>query len=414
MISNSEAKKRQKESAGSLVFAWRKVHKRMADFSGAANKAVPGHSWTTMRCDDPKCAETHKHTQILTIDKAGGSSGEGGVEGEEGEQGGEEERLRQVPPASRIITPQDVSDVAFSPGEETIFVIGTQGMKVTVIAGLEAFAGSLEVLVLRSNLIASLDGVEPLTCLKKLELYDNQVENFEARHLQGLTQLTVLDLSFNAIRSMAAVACCPLLQELYLAQNKLKVVEGLHSLSELQILDLGANRIRSLAGCGLETCVALRSLWLGKNKIEALADAGIGALQNLEKLDVQNNRLVCVLSGEVPLSVRELYLACNGLASLEGGLLDLCAAGKLHTLDLSSNPLRSLEGVGGFGPCLEELWLTSVQLQEPADLEPLRGLERLQCLYLEHSPVMKALAERYQPILREIVPSLIQIDALCL
>lgn len=366
-----------------------------------------------MRCEDPKCIELHKHTQVLTIDKpskSGGSSsnsvGGGDVDATEGDA----DDQARLPPTSRIITPQDVSDAPFAEGEDAIFVIGTQGLKVTVIAGLEAFAGSLQTLVLRSNLIASLDGVAPLTCLRKLELYDNQVEGLEVRHLQGLSQLVVLDLSFNAIRNMAAVACCPLLQELYLAQNKLKAAEGLRGLSHLQVLDLGANRIRSLQGCGLETCVALRSLWLGKNKLEAL-DAGIGALPALEKLDVQNNRIVCVPTGEVPASVRELYLACNGIPAL-GGLLELTAASNLQTLDLSSNPLRSLEGVGGFGPCLEELWLTSVKLQEPSDLDSLRGLTRLQCLYLEHSPVMRGLGERYQPLMRELVPSLVQLDAL--
>jgi len=55
----------------------------------------------------------------------------------------------------------------------------------------------------------------------------------------------VLDLSFNAIREMIPLAgCCPLLEELYIAQNKLRQIEGLEGLVHLRTLDLGANRIR--------------------------------------------------------------------------------------------------------------------------------------------------------------------------
>lgn len=79
--------------------------------------------------------------------------------------------------------------------------------------------------------------------LEKLELYDNHIEVIQNIH--HLSNLKVLDLSFNAIREMISLAsCCPLLEELYIAQNKLRTIEGLEGLVHLRTLDLGANRIR--------------------------------------------------------------------------------------------------------------------------------------------------------------------------
>jgi protein phosphatase 1 regulatory subunit 7 len=218
---------------------------------------------------------------------------------------------------------------------------------------------NLRQLVLRSCLIASMEGVETLTTLKHLELYDNQVEAIS--HIDRLTQLTVLDISFNCIRDMSPVAACPLLEELYIAQvcvatpqcirrywnsyilfsvqNKLRKIEGLAGLTRLRTLDLGANRIRvrllrwiSVArrGChlwsfcsyrqvieGLENCTALNSLWLGKNKIETVD--GLETLVNLKQLDIQNNRLTSLGTGLQHLhQLQERYWACKGVPIVEG------------------------------------------------------------------------------------------------
>jgi Leucine-rich repeat (LRR) protein len=43
---------------------------------------------------------------------------------------------------------------------------------------------------------------------------------------------------------MSPVAVLPNLEELYLAQNKLRKISGIQEMRHLRILDLGANRIR--------------------------------------------------------------------------------------------------------------------------------------------------------------------------
>jgi hypothetical protein len=167
-----------------------------------------------------------------------------------------------LPPAERNISPKDVLE--FTDEDESICIIGTWGGKVTRIAGLEKMTKIKEV-ILRSCLVGSMEGIEDLVTLQKLELYDNQIEQISS--LDRLLNLKILDLSFNSIRVMTPdlAQCCPLLEELYIAQNKLRKIEGLEGLSHLRVLDLGANRIRSMEG--LSTLTSMQSLWLGKNKV---------------------------------------------------------------------------------------------------------------------------------------------------
>lgn len=245
-----------------------------------------------------------------------------------------------------------------------------------------------------------MEGLEDLTALEKLEFYDNQIESVEC--ISSLSQLRILDLSFNAIREMIPLAsCCPLLEELYMAQNKLRRIEGLEGLVHLRTLDLGANRIRTIEG--LESNTALQSLWLGKNKIEAIA--GLETLSQLRQLDIQNNRLTTLGNGlAAQVHLEELYLAWNAIDSLHG----LPPSQALNTVDLSKNKIASLEGVQEHAG-LRELWLSNSFLDSFASLAPLTELPQLTCLYLEHSPIAKDF--EYRKTITRMLPALEQLDA---
>ena len=70
--------------------------------------------------------------------------------------------------------------------------------------------------------------------------------------------------------------------------------------------------------------------------------SGIGQFKLLRQLDIQNNRLTSL--GEEMLDMNyleELYLACNGIESVQG----LPRSSRLNTLDLSNNPLKSIQGI---------------------------------------------------------------------
>lgn len=246
-----------------------------------------------------------------------------------------------------------------------------------------------------------MEGVQDLVALEKLELYDNQVESIS--HIHRLQSLRILDLSFNAIREIIPLAeHVPLLEELYVAQNKLKAIQGLDGLTELRVLDLGANRIRVIEG--LSTNTKLKSLWLGKNKIEEIV--GLDSLVDLEQLDIQNNRLTALGHGLRCLrKLRELYLACNRIPSLEG-LPE--APSSLEIVDLSTNGVVSVDGADQH-PTLQELWLTSSALDSDEKLQPLSRLPSLTCLYLEHSPIAKDF--EYRMTVTRMLTRLDQLDA---
>jgi len=309
----------------------------------------------------------------------------------------EEKDEHYVPPSERLVIPADVCE--FKVGDSVIFVVGTRGEKVTRIGGLDHMATSLQELVLRSCLIADMDGAQNLTSLKKLELYDNQVEALIP--LPKLTSLTILDISFNAIREMGPVASCPLLEELYIAQNKLRKIEGLENLTRLRTLDLGANRIREMQG--LSSLTNLESLWLGKNKIEEIA--GIECLSKLRQLDVQNNRLRAIGTNLLTLSsLEELYLACNAIENVNG----LPPLSPLGTVDFSTNRIASVAGIEQHKH-LTEVWMTASKLASFDDLKPLTALPALECLYLEHSPIASDFEYRIR--ITQMLPSLVQLDA---
>jgi len=388
-----------------------KEQSTQAAASKSTRTVKAGQTWTRkLRCIDPACVVDHAGGEQHDFEKVEDTGGAGDAEEEEGVGEGEE----YVAPADRIVVPLDVLSPIPEAGEECVYIVGTRGVKVTRIAGLEYLADSLEELVLRSNLIAAMEGVQTLEKLTKLELYDNQIEVIS--HIEALSRLTILDLSYNAIRSMAPVACCPLLQELYLAQNKLKVIEGVSGLVHLRCLDLGANRLRSMGDCGLDTLRSLQSLWLGKNKIERIED--INALPRLRQFDCQNNRLTTLVweeeesKGDAPsrtgiaalTSLEELYLACNALQNLHG----MPHGSPLGTIDLSTNQISSLDGIQTI-PHVTELWMTASKLTSFEELEALKALQGLECLYLEHSPI--AADYEYRIRVTEMLPSLRQLDA---
>ena len=333
-------------------------------------------------------------------------------------------------PADRVRYPWDVVEedgggnnahLAFPPPGGELIVVGTAGQKITRMGGQQLVArcgADLTRLVLRSHLLRRMDGMGGFDRLELLELYDNQIEALEGLDdgdggKPGVT-LRVLDMSYNVIRDMGPVRLCPNLEELYLANNKLKNIEGLGQLKKLRKIDLGANRIRTMPEEELSGLENLEELWLGKNKIESIG--GLDRLTKLRRLDVQANRLTRVenLTAQVN-TLKEIYLAHNGIddegASCETGLaLNFTA---LNTIDLSRNRLKSTKPFAHL-LALEELWLSGNSIQTFDDVEPLSVLGTrdgacLEGIYLEMNPVAGDF--EYRKKLAQMIPSLKQIDA---
>jgi len=219
----------------------------------------------------------------------------------------------------------------------------------------------------------------------------------------------VLDISYNVIRDMGPVSFCPNLQELYIAQNKIKSIKGLKQLKLLRKIDLGANRIRVMEEEELSGLVNLEELWLGKNKIEHIG--GLSKLTKLRRLDVQSNRLTKIEHLEAQVNtLEELYLAHNAI-DIEGGKCETGLAlqfTQLNTVDLTRNRLTDTSPFAHL-TSLSDLWISGNDIKTFDDVEHLRGLTELDAVYLEYNPVASEF--EYRKKIAALVPSLTQIDA---
>mmetsp|Transcript_5243 Transcript_5243/g.11372 ORF Transcript_5243/g.11372 Transcript_5243/m.11372 type:complete len:500 (+) Transcript_5243:79-1578(+) len=324
-------------------------------------------------------------------------------------------------PANAVRYPWDV--IQIDPTETDLSIVGTAGQKITRMGSNlhEHVSKDMTHLVLRSHLIRTMEGIRNLKKLELLELYDNIVD--ELNELDGSSangsgdgdglpgkNLRVLDISYNVIRDMGPVSLCPNLQELYIAQNKIKSITGIKHLKLLRKIDLGANRIRTIPEDELSSLENLEELWLGKNKIEQIT--GLSKLTKLRRLDVQSNRLTKIENLEAQVdTLEELYLAHNGI-DVDGAK---CPSGlalpftNLNTIDMSRNRLTDASPFGHLATCLTDLWISGNQITTFEDIEPLQQLTELDSVYLEYNPVASEF--EYRKKLAEMIPSLTQIDA---
>jgi Leucine-rich repeat (LRR) protein len=97
-----------------------------------------------------------------------------------------------------------------------------------------------------------MENLSHLTALERLELYDNQI--LTLAELAPLSKLRILDMSYNLINNMSAVAACPLLEEVYIAQNRLRTIQGLEGLTRLRkVSDFLSNDVEAAFISALQT-----------------------------------------------------------------------------------------------------------------------------------------------------------------
>jgi len=124
----------------------------------------------------------------------------------------------QLGTVPKVRYPMDVADI--NPSDSELILVGTAGQKITHIGPdfYTFLSPDLTQLILRSHLIRKMEGLQGLTKLELLELYDNQVDTLECldageNGAPGQT-IRVLDISYNVIRDMQPVEVCPNLVEL--------------------------------------------------------------------------------------------------------------------------------------------------------------------------------------------------------
>ncbi|KAJ7170623.1 L domain-like protein [Mycena crocata] len=270
---------------------------------------------------------------------------------------------------------------------------------------LPRFAAHLKKLCLRQNFISHLDPeiFQPLTKLQELDLYDNKVKHV-GNSLDELSELSVLDLSFNLIRTVPeALQHLPSLQTVYFVQNRINKINNLHASTSLRSLELGGNKIRKIEN--LDALVNLEELWIGKNKITKLEN--LGTLKRLKILSLQSNRITKLEGLEELDTLEELYLSHNGVERLEGLEHNL----KLTTLDLGNNFIPELENISHLSH-LQELWMSGNKIPTLHALDSqLKNITTLETLYLEGNPCQTTDMAGYRRKIILALPQLKQIDA---
>jgi protein phosphatase 1 regulatory subunit 7 len=126
-------------------------------------------------------------------------------------------------------------------------------------------------------------------------------------------------------------------------------------------------------------------------------------LTNLTFITLQSNRLTKVEGLETLVNLKELYLSQNFIEKIE----NLNTLTNLEILDLAYNRISVLENLES-NTLLVDLWLNNNNIKNFVELEHLKQLPLLECVYLWKNPV--ADFPSYRQKLLEYCPKLKQID----
>ncbi|XP_076839667.1 leucine-rich repeat-containing protein 23 isoform X2 [Brachyhypopomus gauderio] len=224
----------------------------------------------------------------------------------------------------------------------------------------------LRFLDISSNYLSDLSPLAALTQLVWLKGDDNHVQGFRGQPISQLTYLQWLSLAVNRLCDVEGLGGAAL-ESLNLIGNGIQNMAGLeyHRLTNLVTLELRGNRLETTDGIYLPN---LRHLYLAQNKIKKLE--GLEKLERLTTLHLRDNQLE-TLDG-ISQSMKSLqYLNVRGnLVFSPQALQSLMAiAQTLRALVLAENPLSDTED---YRLCV----LTRLPLLERLDKECVSAEER--------------------------------------
>ncbi|KAI8019973.1 putative leucine-rich repeat receptor-like serine/threonine-protein kinase [Camellia lanceoleosa] len=149
--------------------------------------------------------------------------------------------------------------------------------------------------------------------LTSLLLQENRIAGSIPPTLVNLTQLTVLNLTYNFLSGTIPGEISTLPIELSKLEN-------------VQEIDLSSNNLTGIVFPQISSCIALRLINLSHNFLRGQLPETLGDLKNLEAFDVSGN----LLSGTIPTSLNKIHtltflnLSCNNFAGTipSGGIFD--------------------------------------------------------------------------------------------
>ena len=203
-------------------------------------------------------------------------------------------------------------------------------------------------------------------------IYFLRAPNAGIKSLAGLEHcpnLSLVDLSGNAIESTDPLADHRRLQSLDLHDNRIAATDPLGTLAKLQYLNLGGNRLTALDG--LAPLEQLRSLDVSSNQVASLDP--LASCTRLQSLWASGNQITA-LDPLAKLKVDTLDLRGNAVTSLD----PLAGQAQLRLLMLTGNPIGSLSPIlqtGAEQPLFLRLTLDAKQAESLADqVDQLRAM----------------------------------------
>ncbi len=216
----------------------------------------------------------------------------------------------------------------------------------------------LEELYLYGNKIDDILPLETLTNLSNLALNYNNVKDILP--IKNMSKLARFNASNNNIADISVIENLPNLISFAAHINKITILpDNFSDLKKLNYLDLSYNEILELpAMAGLDS---LKTLYLGHNEISDMTP--LDSLENLEVLSVAGNKITKIPILKNLKSLWDLGLEMNEITDLSG-LSDNDSFPGLNRLGLSYNkienaePLRKREGLGSLyidNNCIKDL-----------------------------------------------------------
>ncbi|XP_037336517.2 leucine-rich repeat neuronal protein 1 [Pungitius pungitius] len=205
-----------------------------------------------------------------------------------------------------------------------------------------------QVLLLQSNNISSIDTeLQGLTNLTELDLSQNHFTQVSSMGLSSLGQLVTLYLEENHIEVLEDLSLRNLssLEELYINHNRISSIgpKAFTGLTNLLRLHLNSNRLVAIDSRWFESLPYLEILMIGENPILGLEEKNFLPLSRLHSLVLAGMGLVSVPSAAfLGLDYLEsLSFYDNRLRSVPQGALSVLSS--LKFLDLNKNPISRVQ-----------------------------------------------------------------------
>lgn len=237
---------------------------------------------------------------------------------------------------------------------------------------------------LSRNRIVDVSHISSLTSLAHLNLYMNAIGDGMLSHISRLHHLQRLDLSMTGLTDASQLSTLTALTHLHLNSNDLKNIDFASKLTELEVLDVTGNQIRTLPH--FLNSPNLYHLKLGENKIESLKPL---EGSHIQKVTAQYNRITDMtfvsecwhlrvlnlidssITSFSPLErLEKLYMCDNAIDSIDF----LMGNTSLATLSLGDSPIKSFEPLRG-NTTLRKLYLS--RPNHDIDISPLLTIPSL-------------------------------------